>query len=342
MLKKLMAFFAISFAAALLGGAPTQAQEVTLRFDSWIPKHFINTQFLPKWVKEVEKATEGRVKIKIGFPPKVPPPTLFDRVKDGVGDMAWGIPAYTPGRFVLTEIAELPFLDAPSSVVSVAYWRTHVKFLAKANEYAGVKLVAVSVTTPGILHTKFPVNSISDLKGKKFRVPGGVAGLIAKRVGIVGVHAPAPKVYEMLQQGVIEGVFMPPETSNSFKLKEVTTNMTVIPGGLYMSAFFLIINPDAFAKMSKKDQAAFMRASGENASRIWGKIWDEQDPPAIKSATESHGVKFGTANAELSAALHEKLADFHDLWVARANKKGIDGKAALAYMKAEIKKLKGQ
>jgi len=342
MFNKPLALIAVLFAAALLGGAPIQAAEVTLRFDSWIPKHFMNTQFLPKWIAEVEKATEGRVKVKIGFPPKVPPPTLFDRVKDGVGDMAWGIHAYTPGRFVLTEIAELPFLDAPSSVASVAYWRTYEKFLAKANEHAGVKVVALSVTTPGILHTKFPINSINDLKGKKFRVPGGIAGLIAKRVGIIGVHAPAPKVYEMLQQGVIEGVFMPPETSNSFNLKEVTTNMTAVPGGLYMSSFFLIINPNAFAKMSKKDQAAFMRASGENASRIWGKVWDEQDPPAIKSATESHGVKYGIANERVTAALHKELADFEGLWIAKAEKKGIDGKAALAYLKAEIKKLKGK
>ena len=341
MFKKLMAFAAIWFAATLFGGVSAQAAEVTLRFDGWAPKHFVNTQFLPIWMKLVKEATEGRVEVKLTFPPKVPPPTMFDRVKDGIADLAWGLHAYTPGRFELTEIGELPFLDAPSTAVSVAYWRTHQKFLAKANEHAGVELIALSLTTPGVLQTKFPVSSVDDLMGKKFRVPGGIAGQIAKRLGIVGVHAPAPKVYEMMQQGVIEGVFMPLETMNSFKLREVTKYATEIPGGLYMTSFFIVLNPKALAKMSKKDQAAFMRVSGENMTRIWGEVWEKQDPPAVVDAKKL-GVEISTASPQLAAGLRERLKGMEEDWIAKANKRGVDGAAALAYMKAEIKKLKGK
>lgn len=341
MFKRLLVIAAATVAAALIGGAQASADTVTLRFDSWVPKHFINTELLPAWTKQVEEATGGRVKIDIGFPPGAPPPSMFERVKDGVADLAWGLHGYTPGRFELTELAELPFLDAPSSVVSVAYWRAYEKYLAKLDEHQGTTLVGLSVATPGVLHTKFPVNALEDLKGKKFRVPGGIAALIAERLGIVGVQAPAPKVYEMLQQGVIDGVFMPPETSNSFKLKEVTKYMNFVPGGLYFTSFFIVANPNALAKLSDQDRAAFMRVSGENLARLWGRIWDDQDPPAMKAA-EALGVKIGTVGPEVSKRIHDLLADLDDAWVAKANKKGVDGAAALAFFKSEIGKLKGK
>lgn len=341
MLKRLLALTAATATVALIGATAAQADTVTLRFDSWVPKHFVNTELLPVWTKQVEEATEGRVKINVSFPPGAPPPTMFDRVKDGVADLAWGLHGYTPGRFELTEMAELPFLDASSEVVSVAYWRAYEKYLAKADEHRGTTLVGLSVATPGVLHTKFPVNSLADLKGKKFRVPGGIAAIIAERLGIVGVQAPAPKVYEMLQQGVIDGVFMPPETSNSFKLKEVTKYMNSVPGGLYFTSFFIVGNPDALGKLSEKDRAAFMKVSGENLSRIWGQIWDKQDPPA-KKAAEELGVKISTVSPEVSKQIHELLRDVDGAWVARANKKGVDGGAALTFFKSEIEKLKGK
>ena len=164
---------------------------------------------------------------------------------------------------------------------------------------------------------------------------------IAKRLGIVGVHAPAPKVYEMMQQGVIEGVFMPLETMNSFKLREVTKYATEIPGGLYMTSFFIVMNPKALAKMSKKDQAAFMRVSGENLTRIWGEVWEKQDPPAVVDAKKL-GVEISTASPQLAAGLRERLKGMEEDWIAKANKRGVDGAAALAFMKAEIKTLKGK
>ena len=53
--------------AALLAGAPAHAQAskpVELSFSVWIPQsHILVANFMMPWAKEVEQATEGRVKI---------------------------------------------------------------------------------------------------------------------------------------------------------------------------------------------------------------------------------------------------------------------------------------
>ena len=332
---------AVMFASSVTFGATIVAQaETTIRVHTWAsPKHHINSMVLPAWKAAVEKATSGRVKVQISHPPKMPPPRVFDRVASGITDVGWSLHDYTPGRFKLAEIAELPFWNAEPSQLALAHWRTHNKFFAGANEHRGVKLLAFMSTSSGVLQTKFPVNNLSDLKGKKFRVAGGVAKEAAKRLGIVPVGAPAPKVYSMLQQGVVDGVFMPPETASSFKLAEVTKQMTLMPEGLYYSSFYIVMNQAKFDGMSKADQDALMSVSGEALVKAAGVPWDAADTAGFAAAKKAR-VNIVTPSAAIQAELRAKLGSIRDMWAAAADKKGVDGKAALAYFAAQIKAAK--
>ena len=323
-------------------GATWAAQaETTIRLHTWAsPKHHINSVILPEWKAAVEKATNGRVKVTISHPPKMPPPRVFDRVAGGITDVGWSLHAYTPGRFKLAEIAELPFWNAKPSQLAMAHWRTHIKFFAGANEHRGVKLLAFMSTNSGVLQTKFPVAKLADVKGKKFRVSGGVAKEVAIRMGIVPVGAPAPKVYSMLQQGVVDGVFMPPETASSFKLAEVTKQMTLVPEGLYYSSFYIIMNQAKFDGLSKQDQDALMSVSGEALVKAASVPWDKANSIGF-AAAKKHNVNVVTPSAAIQAELRAMLGSIRNDWAAAADRKGIDGDAALAYFGAQIEALKG-
>jgi len=333
---------AATLASVMTVGATWVAQaETTIRVHTWAsPKHHINSIVLPEWKAAVEKATNGRVKVTISHPPKMPPPRVFDRVAGGVTDVGWSLHDYTPGRFKLAEIAELPFWNAEPSQLAMAHWRTHNKFFVGANEHRGVKLLAFMSTSSGVLQTKFPVATLADVKGKKFRVAGGVAKEVAKRLGIVPVGAPAPKVYSMLQQGVVDGLFMPPETASSFKLAEVTKQMTLVPEGLYYSSFYIIMNQAKFDGMSKQDQDAITSVSGASLVKAAGIPWDKADIAGF-AAAKKHKVNVVTPSAAIQGQLRSLLHSIRDDWAAAADKKGIDGKAALAYFGAQIKALKG-
>ena len=336
----MLARMGITAAIGLAALAPVAAQSQTvLRIDSWIsPKHQQNAIVLPAWAKNVEKATQGRVKAKISYPPRVHPKTMFDRARTGIADVAWSFHGYTPGRFVLTKIVELPGLGASAYEATVAYWRIHQKYLDKAGEHAGVKLLTVFSHGPGIIQTKKRITSVGQFKGMKIRVGGGIGGAVGKALGVVGILAPAPKVYEILSRGVADGIFMPMETKKSFNLKEVVRFNLVMPDGLYYGSFFVAMNLAKYNGLSRDDRAAIDRVSGEAFARITGKAWAAGDELGLKDAT-AFGNEIRVADPALANAIKSRLAGIEKAWIKEASAKGIDAAKALAELRAEVRKL---
>ena len=162
----------------------------------------------------------------------------------------------------------MPNLGTSAEAASVAYWKIHQKYLYKANEHRGVTLAGLTSHGPAVIQTKQPLNSLGDLRGKKIRVPGGVGSLVGRALDVTAVKLPAPKVYEALSSGVADGIFMPMETQKSFRLKEVTPHVSIMPGGLYYGSFAFILNTAFLDGLSEKDRAAIMGVSGERLSRL--------------------------------------------------------------------------
>ena len=72
-----------------------------------------------------------------------------------------------------------------------------------------------------MVYTVKKVTSYQELEGVKMRIGGGVANAIGKALGVAGIGAPAPKVYELISGGVADGVFFPFETMHAFKIAEL-------------------------------------------------------------------------------------------------------------------------
>lgn len=314
--------------------------DTTLRIDSWIsPRHQQNAVVFPTWAKNVEKATNGRVKAKISYPPRTHPKTMFDRAKTGVADVTWSFHGYTPGRFLLTQVVELPGLNATAYEATVAYQRIHEKYLAKVGEHKGVKLLTVFSHGPGVISTKMRITSVNQFKGMKVRTPGGVGGLVSKALGVIPVPAPATKVYELLAQGVADGIVMPIETKKTLKLKEVVPFSLVYPGGLYMGSFFMAMNTAKFRSLSRADRAAIDSVSGHALAEITGRAWAQGDVIGEADA-KAAGNTIETASPALAKAIRAKISHIEAGWVKQANAKGIDGRKVLAELRAEVRKLK--
>jgi TRAP-type C4-dicarboxylate transport system substrate-binding protein len=127
-------------ALASLGlGVTAQAQTTTLTLSSWVPPtHYLATDILQPWIAEVEKATEGRVKINV-LPKAVgSPPQHWELARKGVADITWGNFTYEPERFKHVWFAELPMMGSNCEATSVALWRTYSKFLADNDAFKGV------------------------------------------------------------------------------------------------------------------------------------------------------------------------------------------------------------
>jgi TRAP-type C4-dicarboxylate transport system substrate-binding protein len=318
--------------------ASAEAQ-VTLNVNTWVPPtHLLVADVLMPWCRDVEGATQNRVRCNLLAKAVVAPPQTLDAVKDGLADISFIVHGYTPGRFALTDAVEFPFMGDTSEALSVAYQRVYDKLLAKYDEHKGVHVLAVFTHGPGqIYNTKRPVASLKDLEGLKIRVGGGLVNDVAKVLGTVPMLKPAPESYELLSQGVADGLFFPKESPLSFKLVPLIKHVTYIPLGLYNVSFAHVMNEAKWKQISEADRAAISKLSGEALARRTGKAWDATDARGEKAVRDAN-IPIVTADAKFVAEIRDKTSGLQKAWVEKAKAKGVDGEAVLAAIRAELAK----
>jgi TRAP-type C4-dicarboxylate transport system substrate-binding protein len=331
---------AVIAATALAVLSQPVAAQTTLTMSSWVaPNHLLTKDVLAVWGQQVEKATNGRVKLQML--PKHPSaaPGTFDAVRDDLVDVSYVTASYTPARHVLPLLAELPGGGATSVINSVAYSRIHWKYLQQVGEYKGVKLLGVFTHGPGqMFNTKRPINKVEDLAGMKIRTGGGIAEEMARALGASAFVKPAPESYELLSSGVADGTFFPLESIISFKLGSVVKYATLFPGGFYCSSFGFFMNEDKWNKLSKEDQDAIASVSGEPLALLAGKAWDTTDAAALEEMKRV-GIQISTASPELVKGVQARAEAIDDKWVKDATAKGIDGVKVLAEFHEELKRV---
>jgi TRAP-type C4-dicarboxylate transport system substrate-binding protein len=326
---------AIALGLSLIASAASA--QVTLNVNTWVPpSHLLVADVVMPFCKDVEGATQGRVKCNLLPKAVVAPPQTFDAVKNGLADISFIVPGYTPGRFVLTDAPEFPFMGDTSEALSVAYHRVYEKMLAKYDEFKGVHVLSVFTHGPGqIYNTKRAVASLKDLDGLKIRVGGGLVNEVAKVLGTVPMLKPAPESYELMSQGVADGVFFPKESPLSFKLVPLIKHVTYVPGGLYNTSFAHIVNETKWGQISEADRAAITKLSGVALARRTGKAWDATDAKGEKAVRDAN-IPIVTADAKFIAEIKAKTSGLEKAWIDRAKAKGADGGAILAAIRAEL------
>jgi TRAP-type transport system periplasmic protein len=335
-MKRSLPFLA---ATAALCAAGTAGAQTVLTTSSWVPPTHALSVAQKEWCDLVEKNAAGRVKCNILPRAVANPPGTYDAVKNGLADVSFTVHGYTPGRFVLTQMAEFPFLGDKAEPLSVAFNRVAMKHPEFAQEHQGVHVLAFFTHGPGIVfNTKRPVTKLEDLQGLKWRVGGGMVNEISKTLGMNVTLKPAPDSYELLSGGVMDGTLFPAESIESFKIDKVIKYATTFPGGLYNTSFVFMMNQATYAKLSAADKKAVDDASGEVAARIMGRNWDKVDLRAY-ALMQANNVQVTKADAKFVADVKTKTSALEQKWVKDAEAKGLKNAAkVLADFRAEIAK----
>jgi len=330
-MKKLLT----SVAAVMALSTPLFA-ETTLTVANWLPpSHPLVSEVIVPMTQQIAEATSGEVVANILPAPLGPPAAHFDFAVNGVADITFGVQGYNAGRFKTTNIAEVPFLGDSAEAISVGYWRTFDSMLKDAGEYDDVKVLAVFTHGPGEIFLKDGEASDVDLlDGKKLRVGGGIVHEVASTLGAVPVEGPSSKAYELLSQGVADGILFPYESVNFFKLIPQLKVGVSVPGGLYNTSFYIVMNKAKWESLTPEQQAAIDSVTGEALARMAGQMWDRADAAgrdAMEGATAitpATDAQVTTWSAALAPVVDAKLAEFSET--------GVDASAALAMLKAEI------
>ena len=319
---------------ASLAGAQT-----VLTVSSWLPPSHALSTTQKDWCDLLEKNTAGKMKCNILPRGVSAAPGTFDAVKNGLADVSYTVHGYTPGRFILPQMAEFPFLGNSAESVGVAFNRIAAKHPEFLKEHQGVKVLTLFTHGPGIVfNTKHPITKIEDLSGLKFRVGGGMVNEISKKLGMNVTLKPAPDSYELLSGGVMDGTLFPAESTESFKIDKIIRYATTFPGGLYNTSFVAIMNQARYDKLSADEKKAIDAISGETYARMFGRAWDKVDLRAT-ALMQANGVQITKADAKFVADVKAKTSGLEAKWVADAQAAGLkDSAKVLAEFRAEIAK----
>lgn len=330
--------FVLGALAALALSTSALAQEVTLRIHQMLPAQAtIPAKAIEPWAAKVQEESGGRIKVEL-YPAMQlggAPPELYDQAKDGVVDLIWTVLGYTPGRFPKSEVFELPFLITNAEDSSAAFY--NYVMANSADEFAGVKVIALHTHGPGLFHSKNPITKLEDLKGMKVRGGSRIISDMLANLGAEPVGMPVPQVTEALSKGVIDGTTIPWEVTPSLRVAELVKNHTGFSGdhGLYSQTFGFIMNMDSYNNLPDDLKAIIDANSGIETSRQFGRVMDEGDAAGLKIAQDA-GNNIVTLDEAETARWKEAAQPTIDKWFADMQAAGIDGKALYEAAKAAI------
>jgi TRAP-type C4-dicarboxylate transport system substrate-binding protein len=228
---KLKVFFAVTALSVSMLGSVAHADPVQLRVATYDPPGTPFVNMLNDWATSVTNDSKGTLKVNVfaGGSLGANPTQQVKLLLDGVADVVWAIPSYTPGRFPDVEVVEMPLLARNGAESTAALMSMYAKGQLKGFEE--VKPLMLATTNQFGLHTTFPIRTLDDLKNKKIRVPAGNVATVMELVGATGVQIPATKVAESVARNVVDGFVGEWNFVGIFKLDQVTTHHLDVPLG---------------------------------------------------------------------------------------------------------------
>jgi TRAP-type C4-dicarboxylate transport system substrate-binding protein len=292
-----------------------------------------HTKMLEPWAKQVEKNSNGKVKIEI-YPAMTlggRPPELIQQARDGVVDIVWTVNGYTPGLFPRTEVFELPTVFKNDPVAAnLALYDMFESDLRQ--EYQGVEVMFLHVHAGQAIHMRTDsVRSPGDLAGKKRRIPTRTGAWVIEALGASPVAMPVPELPPALQKGVVDGALIPWEIIPPLKIQDQTKYQIegVDKERLGTTTFQVSMNASRWNALPADIKKAFKDASGRDWWGEVGKIWRATDDFGIGLAVKSGNTHITLTEAE-TEAFRKAVAPVVERWVGEVAGKGIDGKAMVA------------
>jgi TRAP-type transport system periplasmic protein len=318
--------------------SPDTEQVTELSYSVFFPPSHIQCQTAQAWADEIGKRTDGKIKINMypaGTLTKAP--QCYEGVVSGVSDIGMSCFAYTRGRFPLLEGLDLP-LGYPNGLVATQV-ATEMVRKYQPEEISDVHVLYIHAHGPGLLASRKPVRKLEDLAGLKVRATG-LSSKIVQSLGGTPIAMSQPETYEALQKGVVEATFCPIETLKGWKQGEVIKSVTETSVIGYTTSMFVVMNNDAWNRLSPELQQVFTDVSNEWVAKH-GQAWDQADQEGQAFIEELQHEVITLDEAE-QQRWQTAVQPVLDEYVAATTEKNLPGKQFLADLQNLIKKYSEQ
>ena len=317
----------------LLGCADEQV--LTLRVGTYVPEKSVGVQnVMIPWLEGVQESVGSRIALRGYWGGSLgrDPFSQYELVKNGVLDVAWVLPGYTPGQFPQLEIVELPYLFATAEESAIALWRLHQAGLAEG--FDDIHLIATWTTEPSGIHMAEPIDSLDDIRSKRIRTTGSVQAKFVQSTGAAPQTMAAVEMNDAIRRGTIDGLIQSWTGIRTFGTDQITSHVYQAPfGGI---PFLLVMNKVRWDSLDPAVQQAVMEHGGENLARKAGRAYDRMGLRNRTEAQQDQGYGIVLPEDAENEANAKRFARIHTDWIAETH----NGQAAYDAVQAILRELR--
>ncbi len=205
---------ALTLAAALVPGAAQAQQSFRMRLQTAVPAAADEFKMLQKFSQRVDAMTGGRLKVEV-LPDGavVGAFEILDAVDKGLVESGFAWTHYWSGKHPAAMLFGSPsggsglgmdqqawvswFLEGGGKELYRELWDQHMKM-----NVVGFMVQPVGPEALGWF--KEPINSLADLRKKRFRTPPGIPGAIYKEMGVTAIALPGAEIIPSAERGVLD------------------------------------------------------------------------------------------------------------------------------------------
>jgi TRAP-type C4-dicarboxylate transport system substrate-binding protein len=279
----------------------------------------------------IEERTGGRVTFE--YYPSEQAGAMKDQlnmVQNKIMDIAGSPASIFADQVPLSNVVNLPGWQADTIQLTKAYYdiATDTNSPIFQNDFAKNKvrmLYCGCFPLYQIQTSKFPVEKMADLRGKRIRSSGGSMELVLDALGATPISMPPVELYEAMQRGTIDGMYSPQESMVPQKLHEVTSYSTA---NLDLNAFIMlwVINEDVWQSLPADIQQIFSETAREISYAFPGKMLEEFEQ--ARKYMEDAGIVFSELPPAELELMNNAVVNVATDWIAQMNNQGIDGTGA--------------
>ncbi|WP_096200772.1 TRAP transporter substrate-binding protein [Bacillus sp. FJAT-45350] len=263
-----------------------EVQEHELIFSHLFPpQHAIHANVVEPFVEELEEASDGRITTEIYATGALGnPESQYDMAVTRTAEISLSVHGYTPGRFPLVSVVELPFIASSAEEGASILWTLYDEFSDLQEEHGDTTPLWLFAAEPAqILSANKPIESVGDLNGLRVRSPSSLANEILEAFGATPVSMPMGEVYEALERGAVDAAMAPLSTIDDYSFKDVVSYITV--GNFSLTPFFTVMNTDAYNEFSSADQELISSIGSDYATKA-GAAFDASGESALNTINE--------------------------------------------------------
>jgi TRAP-type C4-dicarboxylate transport system substrate-binding protein len=244
-----------------------------------------------KFAAEVEKRTKGALSFQI-YPGSSLMKTVaqFSALRKGALDLSLYPLAYAGGEVQELNIGLMPCLV--TSYEQGMAWRDAEigKALTHSLDKKGVKIVTWVWQAGGVASRGGPVVNPDDVKGLKIRGGSREMDSMLKAAGGIISSVPSNEIYAAMQTGSLDAAVTSSTSLISFRLEEISKNLTTGRGKSFWYMFEPLLMSKAIFDSLPKDQQKAIVEVGEEM-QPFGVASAKQDDAQIADIYTKAGVK---------------------------------------------------